>query len=479
MKDKKQIFNIIFVVLFFVISVIPLIFFSDKQPLIGNENRAEKKDVDAYFSQNFGFRNNLVYAGNMLKKLAFKTSGQSDVIIGEDGWLFYASALEDFLGTNMLSDIYIEKITSIIKMMQDMAKDNGCEFAFFVAPNKMSVYGEYMPYYYKESLALGNYEKLYAQLVNEGVCTVNLKNILSYEKLKGTRLYHKLDSHWNNLGASVAYENIMKTMGMEYTEYSKMDYSVKYSHSGDLLSMLLPQSTEKDEQFEFETDENFEYTSRFKGVDDMVISTINEKPVNDNAVTLFRDSFGNALYWFFANDFAVLNAKRELPYNMYKAVKEGDVIVVEIVERNIVNLLKYTPIIVSKNVAEEFKDIIKDNSSKEKLKENTSCINTETNIYLATSMTADGLLKMEISGLPDTAKMYIAYNDEKIYQLIPGFDEGCYVLYLMDEDIADMVGIFNDANEGNMDLADKLYFIYMEDNGEIIYTTYTNVTLQD
>ena len=82
MKDKKQIFNIIFVVLFFVISVIPLIFFSDKQPLIGNENRAEKKDVDAYFSQNFGFRNNLVYAGNMLKKLAFKTSGQSDVIIG-------------------------------------------------------------------------------------------------------------------------------------------------------------------------------------------------------------------------------------------------------------------------------------------------------------------------------------------------------------------------------------------------------------
>ena len=75
--------------------------------------------------------------------------------------------------------------------------------------------------------------------------------------------------------------------------------------------------------------------------------------------------------------------------------------------------------------------------------------------------------------------MYIAYNDEKIYQMIPQFDEGCYVLYLMDEDLTDMMDILNDVNEGNIALADKLYFISMEDNGKIIYTTYTNVTLQD
>ena len=98
---------------------------------------------------------------------------------------------------------------------------------------------------------------------------VQLKNTLSLKKADGVQLYHKLDSHWNNYGAAVAYETVANKLsevyGDEfkgYTRYSTMPYSVKNNFSGDLQSMLLPGSDRKDEQLEYDVSENFEYTDR-------------------------------------------------------------------------------------------------------------------------------------------------------------------------------------------------------------------------
>ncbi|MGN1188356.1 MAG: hypothetical protein ACI4R6_07670, partial [Lachnospiraceae bacterium] len=299
---------IIYIVAFLLISLIPLFTFSDNQAAIGNETKADKpklsdgtlftQKADEYFAQNFGFRNRLVYAGNAIKQAAFKTSGQSEVIIGEDGWLFYESALADYRGTNDMTQLELERAAVILKMMQDYVEYKGGQFIFFSAPNKMSVYGEYMPYYYMQSGRNGNYERLYSELVSLGVNTVQLKNILSLEKLGGVQLYHKLDSHWNNYGAAVAYEAVAQALsdayGEEYagyTRYSELPYRTVNNFSGDLQSMLLPGSDVKDEQVEFNVNEDFEYTGRFKGVDDLIITTQNEKAAVDKSVTLFRDSF--------------------------------------------------------------------------------------------------------------------------------------------------------------------------------------------
>ena len=45
-------------------------------------------------------------------------------------------------------------------ILSEEVKKQGGDMVFVVAPNKMEVYGEYMPYYLKESLKDGNYEKL-------------------------------------------------------------------------------------------------------------------------------------------------------------------------------------------------------------------------------------------------------------------------------------------------------------------------------
>lgn len=490
---KKKLPNIIYIAIFLIVSLVPVIFFSDKQAAIGNETKADKPklsdgtlitaNADAYFAQNFGLRNRLVYAGNALKQAVFKTSGQSDVIIGEDGWLFYGRALDDFLGTSILGEVELDRMGAVVDMMQQYVQLHGGEFIFVSAPNKMSVYGEYMPYYYVEEKASGNYELFYERLTELGVNAVQLKNVLIAKKLDGVQLYHKLDSHWNNYGAAVAYEamadKLAKLYGEEYsgyTHYSELPYNVKNNFSGDLQAMLLPGSNKKDEQVEFDIDEKFEYVNRFRGVDDLVIASANQTAAVDKMVTLFRDSFGNALYWFFANEYTSLTAKREIPYNIYQAAAESDLVVIELVERNLKGLLQHTPIIASWNLGGDYFDNI-ELDSKQVL---------DVDFYVNT--TADGL--MQISGsddfLEDYSYIYVrikhmeasdkteqddSYKDgadeSVVYQLLLG-EGGDFTFYLEQAD-ADILKADDGRNEYS--------FILKNSDGYVEIPI--NVTLQD
>lgn len=478
MKKKENLTNFIYIVIFLAISIVPLIAFSDKQAAIGNETKAAKPrlsdgteltaNVDTYFAQNFGFRNRLVYVQNVLKQNVFRTSGQSEVIVGEDGWLFYSRALDDFLGTSVADETEVERMGAVVLMMQNYVESRGGEFIFFSAPNKMSVYGEYMPYYYIEDGGHGNYERLYSELVKAGVNTVQLKNTLSLKKADGVQLYHKLDSHWNNYGAAVAYETVANKLsevyGDEfkgYTRYSTMPYSVKNNFSGDLQSMLLPGSDRKDEQLEFDVSENFEYTNRFRGVDDLVITTSNESKAVDKSVTLFRDSFGNALYWFFANDYTSLTAKREIPYNIYQAAEESELVAVELVERNLRNLLVYTPIVPSLNLGDGyFSGAVRGTAD--------SDCTAEASVSVMT--TTDGLLQVDGScdALSGYAYIYLVVEGSGTYQVLPSEKGADFTLYLESDD----------ADIFNVNFAGKVCsFVVKDETGYVRIPI--NVTLQD
>lgn len=66
-------------------------------------------EFDKYFSANFGFRSRFISMNNIVKYNVFKQSGEDNVIAGRDGWLFYNSALHDYIGEDVLSDEEIIK----------------------------------------------------------------------------------------------------------------------------------------------------------------------------------------------------------------------------------------------------------------------------------------------------------------------------------------------------------------------------------
>ena len=350
--SKKQIAKIAYIVIFMLVLVIPGIgTFIWKQESMGNEEVVDFKDInysnaaekiDDYFSAKFGFRNKMVEMYNGLHYSLFNESKEESVILGKDGWMFYGEALHDYTGENVLTEYEIEKIAKILAISQKSVEGYGAEFVFVSAPNKMEIYGEYMPYYLVENTEDGNYEKLFDALEKYNVANVDLKEILTAKSKENSyRLYHKLDSHWNSLGAAIAYESIMAKTEMDYLKFTSQSIKIEPSNITDLHNMLFANKKVMDEDVVFEKEMEFYPVSNFRSPEDLVIETENEN--RTGSVLMYRDSFGNSLYKFFAENFGSGQFLRETPYNLTKA--EGkDLVVIEIVERNIANLLIYLPV---------------------------------------------------------------------------------------------------------------------------------------
>ncbi|MGN0369025.1 MAG: hypothetical protein ACI4EW_00585 [Butyrivibrio sp.] len=350
---NKKILKIVYVAVFFIACALPgVMTFANKNEHIGNEQKVDIQNIsysnfssvlDTWFSSSFGLRSEFIELNNRIRYNVFHQSGEDSVIVGKNGWLFYQSALHDYIGLDVISDAEAAKIVSILQIASDGVKEQQSMLIFVSPPNKMEIYGENMPYYCRESGEDGNYELIMAALNDTDVRYVDLKKVLLEKKeTAGMEIYHKTDSHWNNLGAAAAYDAIMEEAGITHTDYSQIAVSVRENFSGDLYGMLFPKGNQKDAQVYFDIEDKFYYTSNFRTYDDMLITTEND--MGSGSVLMYRDSFGNALYSFFANDFETAEFSRAMPYDLTD-VSGKDVVVIELVERNLTNLLKYPPVV--------------------------------------------------------------------------------------------------------------------------------------
>lgn len=350
---KRKIALTIYIVRFLVIiTVCGVMTFFGTHKAIGNEEEADMSGInylnatekfDNWASLNFGFRNRLIGLNNRISMNVFGQSGEKSVIVGEDGWLFYESALHDYTGEDVLSDEEIAELAKLITEASEAVTRQGAAAVWVIAPNKMEIYGEKMPYYLIENTADGNYEKLMKALSGTDVNYVDLKKTLTDSRNSFSEpIYHKLDSHWNNIGAGIAYEAVMDSIGLSHTEYSDAGYTMRNNFSGDLYAMLFADGREKDMQAYYDIMPEFLYTSNYRGDDDLLITTSCD--TGEGKLLMFRDSFGNALHSFFAADFSEAEFRRSIPYDI-SDIKGADVVVFEIVERNIPNLIKYPPIL--------------------------------------------------------------------------------------------------------------------------------------
>ena len=352
--------RIIFAALFIIICCIPVF----TMPFFADNSTAEKRQdtvapsitledgsfnweyptlLDSYLSDHFAFRTPAVTLASILKA-ELGTSNQEKVVVGDEDWLFFGETLDDFLVKNQLSDYDIARLAKVVSLMNEYVVANGGKFVFTAAPNKNSIYGEYMPYYYfpyqLEKSKKTNLDKLTDILGGEDYY-LDLKSALINNTDKGL-LYHKRDSHWNNLGASIAFAEISKKLGLDVTDYSALDYEIKNNWRGDLDNMIFPALNIMDDNVIFDKEYTFKYGPKYKTPEDLLISTQGEG--KNGSLKVFRDSFYNALLPFFAEEFEGAEFTRVLPYRITATVEEGDYVIVEIAERNLKNLLAEAPV---------------------------------------------------------------------------------------------------------------------------------------
>ena len=290
-----------------------------------------------YFAGRFYLRPALITADSAVQAAVFRESASEDVVLGDGGWLYYADTLEDFQGTNPMTGRELFCAARNLALMQEYCAQQGTKFLFVCAPNKNTIYPEYMPGQYRKTERVSDLDRLEQALTQQGVSFCDLRETLSERK---SLTYYQTDSHWNGYGSYLACGQILQALGRKA---AAEDVSLSsQAHLGDLYQMLYPASDRTEDAPAPVKLRAFSYLGDVRGADDQLIRT---QSGAEGTLFMFRDSFGNALHADLAGQFSQAAFSRSMPYDFSQLESAPEVLVAEIAQRNLRWLVQRPPLV--------------------------------------------------------------------------------------------------------------------------------------
>lgn len=311
----------------------------------GNFNTNILIDVSAWVNDHFFLRQELISANNAMTAALFHTSGEDSVILGKNGWLYYASTLDDYTGLNTMTERELSSAAKNIALMAEYCESNGRDFRFMIAPNKNSLYPQYMPDYGVKA-DIHDAHRLHALLDDMDVPYIDLFTVFeeTHMGMHGGALgplYFAHDSHWNDRGAALAADTINAQFGVESEYYQSSNFMFPYNHTGDLYEMVYPALKDREDSWIWCGVLEYEFTGKATRPDSITLTTASDNPGN---LLVYRDSFGNLLYPYLADSYGAVRFSRSTSYDL---TQESDHVLIELVERNLGYLITYIPVMES------------------------------------------------------------------------------------------------------------------------------------
>lgn len=174
------------------------------------------RQFDAYYNDFFGFREGLITWNNYIVVTVFKNSPSPSVILGKKHpWLFYTGDVA-YYRSPLFQPQELEKLKIILEQRRDWLSSQGIQYIFLVAPNKSSVYPEYLPTAIRALSSESRLDQLMDYLKqNSDLNIVDLRQ--EFREAKSShRIYAKTDTHWNELGAFYAYRAVIQKVSKKY-----------------------------------------------------------------------------------------------------------------------------------------------------------------------------------------------------------------------------------------------------------------------
>lgn len=196
---------------------------------------------DDYFNDHFGLRTLLLRLNTNVGALLLGRLPSNRVILGKDDWLFYAGeeSLELYANKRPLSGAQLDDARESLAARVRRAKQLGAGYVFVVAPDKHSIYPEYMPRFLARRGGPSQLDQLLAVTKPAGLPVVDLRPALLRGKADGL-VYYKDDTHWTDWGAYLGYRTLMAAQPLPDVPVLQLDYrqfSVARDFKGGLAEM--------------------------------------------------------------------------------------------------------------------------------------------------------------------------------------------------------------------------------------------------
>lgn len=381
-------------------------------------------ELGAYFEDHLAFRPQMLTVNACVWGKTVKSSTTDQVVIGREGWLYFGGTLDDYTGRDLLSERELYDVVHNLSLMRDYVEQNGGRFLLMIAPNKNTLYDEYMPYYYQEG-DTSNLERLQPLLEDAGIAYVDL--VSAFEK-EEKELYYKRDTHWNNEGAKLAYHTAMEQLGKSHETYLNVPIQIRKDHIGDIDELLYPLAAEEEEAPYYDRTWDYQYVNEVEDHMDAWIETADGR--KEGTLLMFRDSFGESLLPFFADEYQNAYFSRLVPYNMENVGQyQPDTVIVERTERKIAAFATEIPIMEGPVARQE------------------PSLEIETNTTLDTRQDGSYLVisgKIDPEYMEDDTQIYVSVSDESrtqtttyqaFYTLTTDGDGNGYLAYIKKESL--------------------------------------------
>lgn len=263
-------------------------------------NRNYLQDLGTVFESRFALRKQFVTAYSMITGKIFGTSSQSGVIVGEEDWLFFNDTLADYQRTNILSERQMHNAVRHLELVNEYCENNGIGFLFVIAPNKNTLYPQYMPYYLMQGEGMSNRQILDGMLNDTSVNYVDFGTVDSFNDPDTVYYFHR-DSHWNNMGAAIASDSILDIIGAGHHNYLEETIYITEGHMGDLEQMIYPEAVSGENDTVFAVMPEFSYVNEVESNFDFRIETVAD---GSGSLLMYRDSFGSGILPYMAEPFA-------------------------------------------------------------------------------------------------------------------------------------------------------------------------------
>lgn len=308
---------------------------------------------DQYWSDNLPFRGSIQQIYSDVNFLLFRVPVASRVIAGKnDGnwrhtWLFYneirdGDPIGNLKGAHDVSELAMRRYLARMRENTNMVKTQyGADLYYIVAPNKSTVYQEYLPTSLGTVTDCTPARKMHQYFKDNGMKNyLFLEDAIREEKEKNQLtgldypLYYLLDTHWNQYGAFIGAKATLGLVEPRFSGYDKYrvfseGYTIK---TGDLKKFTNLNLDLLDQNVKVETNIKSVIAHLTKPDGAEVIT--NNRPLIDKTLLMVGDSYRTLLIPWLANVYKKVIHVHRNTYN-HKMLEEykADIVILEAVER--------------------------------------------------------------------------------------------------------------------------------------------------
>ncbi len=184
------------------------------------------KLFEEYYNDKFSLQDFLVFANSYFKiKCLGVSPDPAKVIVGRNGWLFWSVSTDNYRGLKHFTDDELRQLKMILDKRGIWYRSKGIRFYFAIPPDKASVYPEYMPSWIQKVTPVTIYDQVVTLFKNDTlVPVIDLRDALIKIKRNNLLLYHKIDHHWNDVGAFYAYQAIINRIRIDFPQITPLKW---------------------------------------------------------------------------------------------------------------------------------------------------------------------------------------------------------------------------------------------------------------